>query len=260
MKENYKAIVFFDLDGTLLNATSTLDDDVIEAVQALKDNHVLPVICTGRADVEIEEIKAASGIHNTITLNGQRIVLEGHELYYHIMEDELVQRFVDFSQERDHQLAFYNAHHITLTGIDQTVEECYDLIHAPIPEVDFDFYKDHQVPMMLIFKNPDDMDNDYRNAFPELEFYRNGPKAMDIVSRGQSKGNGIRILQEALNLQSVPTYAFGDGTNDFAMFDVVDYPIAMGNAVEALKEQAVYITTKNTEHGIANGLKHFNLI
>ena len=256
----YKAIVFFDLDGTLLNEVSQLDDEVIEAVHQLQQNNVLPVICTGRSDVEIKEIKAQLGIDNSITLNGQRIVIDGRELYYHIMDHDLVQRFMEFTRAHNHQVAFYSADEIKLTDVDQTVIECYNIINIPLPEVEADFYKHKDVPMMLIFKNPDDVDDDYRNAFPEFEFYRNGPKAMDIVAHGQSKGTGIRILREALNMDSVPTYAFGDGSNDFAMFEAVDYPIAMGNAIEALKEQAVHITTNNTDHGIVNGLKHFNLI
>ena len=257
---HYKAVVFFDLDGTLLNSTSTLDEEVIQCVTKLKENNVLPVICTGRTDCEIKEISQQAGIDTTITLNGQHIMLNGKELYYHTMDQVVVQRFIDYCQEKGDQVSFYAPEEIYITGIDQTVEECYELIHSPIPELNPSFYQNNDVPMMLVFRNADEIDNEYRNDFPEFEFYRNGPKAMDIVSRGQSKGTGIRILKEALNVSHLPTYAFGDGTNDFAMFAAVDYPVAMGNAVDALKEQAVYITTENTNHGIYNGLKHFNLI
>lgn len=256
----YKAVVFFDLDGTLLNEKSTLDHDVIDCVKQLKANNVLPVICTGRTDCEITDICEQSTIDTTITLNGQHIMLNGKELYYHTMDNEVVCRFMDYCNERQTNVSFYAPNDIYLTGIDQTVEECYNIINAPLPEINETYYQTNDVPMMLVFRNPDEEDNVFRNDFPEFEFYRNGPKAMDIVSRGQSKGTGIRILKEALNITHLPTYAFGDGTNDFAMFAAVDYPIAMGNAVDALKEQAVYITTENTNHGIYNGLKHFNLI
>ena len=36
--------------------------------------------------------------------------------------------------------------------------------------------------------------------------------------------------------------------------------IAMGNAIEELKEQADYVTTTVDEDGILNALKHFNVI
>ena len=45
---NYRAITFFDLDGTLLDAKSKITPEVAKAMNALKENNVLPVIATGR--------------------------------------------------------------------------------------------------------------------------------------------------------------------------------------------------------------------
>ena len=36
--------------------------------------------------------------------------------------------------------------------------------------------------------------------------------------------------------------------------------VAMGNAVDEVKEHANYITTSVDENGIANALKHFSII
>ncbi|BDP90864.1 hypothetical protein EfmGK923_10370 [Enterococcus faecium] len=47
---NYRAITFFDLDGTLLDAKSKITPEVAKAMNALKENNVLPVIATGRTD------------------------------------------------------------------------------------------------------------------------------------------------------------------------------------------------------------------
>lgn len=260
--EAIRAVCFFDLDGTLLNAKSEIDPEITEAIRQLKKNHVLPVICTGRSLAEIHDIMHHSEIETAITLNGQYISDGDTEIYNHSMGKEIIRRLIHFSQQYHNPVAFYNSETIRLNEEDETVRQCYHYLYddAPIPAIDPDYYKQHEVQMMLVFRNADEVDNEYRNAFPELEFYRNGPQNMDVVSRGQSKGNGIQILLEYLNLQTVPTYGFGDGTNDFAMFEKVQYPIAMGNAVEALKEQAIYITTANTDHGIVKALKHFDLI
>lgn len=49
---NYRAITFFDLDGTLLDAKSKITPEVAKAMNALKENNVLPVIATGRTEAE----------------------------------------------------------------------------------------------------------------------------------------------------------------------------------------------------------------
>ena len=51
-------------------------------------------------------------------------------------------------------------------------------------------------------------------------------------------------------------YAFGDGYNDQAMFREVGHGIAMGNAVDVLKEKATYITDNFDQEGILKALYH----
>ena len=53
---DYKALAFFDLDGTLLNSQSKLDQEVIEGIHRIRENGVLPFIATGRGHFELDEI------------------------------------------------------------------------------------------------------------------------------------------------------------------------------------------------------------
>jgi hydroxymethylpyrimidine pyrophosphatase-like HAD family hydrolase len=54
--------------------------------------------------------------------------------------------------------------------------------------------------------------------------------------------------------------AFGDGGNDVSLIREVALGVAMGNACDALKEVADYITTSVDDDGILNALEHFELI
>jgi len=106
------------------------------------------------------------------------------------------------------------------------------------------------------------VDNDKRYIYPygnELTFYRNTPYSLDTVLKGESKQFGINTLIKKMGLTGVPTYAFGDGVNDIPMLETVDHPIAMGNGITAVKDRAEYITAKNTEGGIIQGLNHFTI-
>lgn len=255
-----KAVVFFDLDGTLLNRQSEIDEEIIQTIAQLKENNILPVICTGRSLVEITDIAKQTDINAIISLNGQHIILDNKVIYDNPIEHDIVERLVTFAKNNGDEIGFYSSKAIRITDDSQTVKDCYELINANVPAIDATYYQNNEIQMMLVFREEDYLDDVYRNEFPMLEFYRNGPKAMDIITRGQSKGTGIQFLMKHLGLTSTPTYAFGDGSNDFAMFANVDYPVAMGNAIEALKEQALFITTPNYEHGIVNGLKHFDLL
>ena len=96
----------------------------------------------------------------------------------------------------------------------------------------------------------------------------------DLVS-GIISCNGRYILYEGKKLYSRAftkkqldyfhldkdnAYAFGDGYNDQAMFREVGHGIAMGNAVDVLKEKATYITDNFDQEGILKALYHEKLL
>ncbi|WP_255565907.1 HAD-IIB family hydrolase [Desemzia sp. RIT 804] len=66
-----KGLVFFDLDGTLLNTKSELDREVSDALESMKQNNVIPFVATGRSPLEIKHVLENSPIDSFITLNGQ---------------------------------------------------------------------------------------------------------------------------------------------------------------------------------------------
>lgn len=49
--------------------------------------------------------------------------------------------------------------------------------------------------------------------------------------------------------------AFGDGENDIPMFKKVGLPIAVANATEDVKQYAKFISTSNSDDGVANGMQ-----
>lgn len=48
---------------------------------------------------------------------------------------------------------------------------------------------------------------------------------------------------------------FGDGENDMTMLRMAGIGVAMGNAVEALKTEADYVTVTNDEDGVADAIE-----
>ena len=63
-----------------------------------------------------------------------------------------------------------------------------------------------------------------------------------------------------LGLAPKRTMAFGDGGNDTSMILRASIGVAMGNALDSLKQEANYVTTSVDDNGVLNALKHFELI
>ena len=86
------------------------------------------------------------------------------------------------------------------------------------------------------------------------------PEFTDITANGADKGKGILAMARHEGFDPSRTIAFGDGGNDTSMIQQAGIGIAMGNAIEELKQQADYVTTSVDEDGILSALRHFNVI
>ncbi|ALS00537.1 HAD family hydrolase [Enterococcus silesiacus] len=256
--ENIQAVAFFDLDGTLLNDKSQITSEITKAISSLKANNVLPMIATGRTVVEIEHIMKDSGIDSAIVMNGQFIQVEGKKVYSDEFTYDECLKMYEHVKSLGHEISYYNDQQIWCSGHSEILANAYAFIHSDVPVIDHSSLKDKTINMMLVLS--EDGDEHYLKHFPEMTFYRNGPYSIDTVRKGVSKGSGVKNLFKALDLPTVPTFAFGDGINDLALFEACDNKIAMGNARNELKERASFITKKNTDGGIVHALKHFDLM
>lgn len=255
---NYKGIVFFDIDGTLVNSAGKIEASVAEALRALKKNHFLPIVATGRAVYEVAPVMKKAGIDSIISMNGAYIEINGQEIYSDPFTQEEMLTLNTFCQRRGADLAGYSNFDAVTTGKNKILAQHYQYSHSPYPPVENNFFQRPDLYMMIV--GTETADEDYQKKFTSLNFFRNTPYSMDIVRKGNTKGSGVSKIKKALGLEKLPTYAFGDGNNDVALFEAVDHKIAMKNGVEKLKSMADFITTSNDEDGIQQGLTHFHLI
>lgn len=258
MQSEYLGVVFFDLDGTLLNEKSQVSPDVGLAIRQLRQNGYLPVISTGRSPLEIVAAQAATGIDTFISLNGCYLEHRHKAVYRGAISRQTVHDVVQTVTELGDAVSFYTTDQIMTTRVTPLVKAAYESIHTPIPKPDPTFYQHHEILMLLLLTQEND--EIYAKRFPNLTYYRNGPYSIDTIQRGNSKMNGITKMIERLQLQGLPTYGFGDGPNDLTMLHYVDHPVAMGNGIDKVKAAAEFVTGSNREDGIIRGLKHYNLI
>ncbi|MFD1484785.1 Cof-type HAD-IIB family hydrolase [Lacticaseibacillus baoqingensis] len=258
MQNTTRGIVFFDLDSTLLNHDSQLAPTTLTALTQLQANGYLPVINTGRSPVEITAIAQQAHIDTICALNGSYIAHAGQPVYQAAIKTATIAKLVAQTQALGDALAFYTGDAIMATEASAQVAAAYHFIHTPVPPAAPDYYRDHQVVMLIIFTTTNDAV--YQRAYPELTLYRNTPYSIDTVAKGNSKQTGMAKLQTALGLTGVPTYAFGDGTNDVPMLQAADHAVAMANGIPAAKAAAKFVTADNDHDGIAIGLKKLGLI
>ncbi|MBM7111658.1 HAD family hydrolase [Brevibacillus laterosporus] len=79
---SYK-VIFFDMDGTLLNEQKQIPEDTREALRQLQESGIHTVIATGRSPFHVRELAEDLGI-DTLVYRGKPIVLLGADRLYFI--------------------------------------------------------------------------------------------------------------------------------------------------------------------------------
>lgn len=252
-----KALVFFDLDGTLLQADKSVTAEVVAAIKALRQHDVVPAIATGRNVFEVQYVLDATGINTIVAANGSYVQAHGQAVAQTRLDRQTVTQFNAYAKAHHDPVGWYNQAGFALSAANADTKANYQLLQLDA-HVEPDWYQTHPVNFMFVFERDQDMI--LPPKFPQLSMVRNNPRGLDVMAQGVTKMSGIKQLLAQPGFRGVTTYAFGDAENDLPMFAGVDHAIAMGNGQPAAKQQAEYVTSANDDHGIVNGLKHFGLI
>ena len=81
-----------------------------------------------------------------------------------------------------------------------------------------------------------------------------------LMFQHDRKKEGILDMMERLGGPVEDVVVFGDDYNDLVMFDDAWFSIAMGNACDALKKKADYVTERNVDDGIYKACLKFGWI
>lgn len=255
-----KKIVFFDIDGTLLDHDKNLPQSTKKALAQLKENGVFVAIATGRAPFMFEDLRKELDIDSYVSFNGQYVVFENEVIYENPLDDQEIKRLYMNSKNNRHPLIFMNEKTMK-SSVDhhRFIDESMGSIKFTHPEKDESFFLSNRIHQTLLFCEKSD-EHLYTSDFSKFHFVRWHPYSVDVLPSGGSKAEGIKKMIERIGFQIQDVYAFGDGLNDIEMLRAVGTGVAMGNAVDEAKAEANLVTRDVSEEGIWYGLKELNLI
>ncbi|NEU32198.1 sugar-phosphatase [bacterium LRH843] len=265
-------LIAIDIDGTLINSKHEITPYTKEVIHRVRKNGVRVVLCTGRPFLGAERYAKELGLdleeEFLITYNGA--LLQNtftKETIHHIglsgkdykgianlaMEIETHFHALDFgaiyTSNRD--MSRYTGHDSYFTTMPiqyRTVEEIND--------------KDEFTKIMLI-DEPDILDTAIAKIpaefYEEYTIFKSEAFYCEILNKNASKGQAVQKLATLLNISQHEVMAIGDHPNDYDMVQYAGIGVAMGNAVEEVKNIADYITYTNNEDGVAKAIELFVL-
>lgn len=256
---SYK-IVFFDIDGTLINEEREIPKETKESIKQLKESQIEVVIATGRAPYHLKPIAEELGIDSYVSFNGSYVVYQGKLIDEHPIPTSTIQRMDEFARKNDHPLVYLgNKECFASQPNHPDIVETFQLLKIKPPAFDPDFWKQNSVYQVMLYCESHE-EKQYPEHFSEVNFVRWHDLSMDVIPSECSKATGVKSVLDRLGLSPTEAAAFGDALNDREMLSFVGMGIAMGNAHEGLKPFADFTTKHVDDGGILYGLQKIGLI
>jgi Cof subfamily protein (haloacid dehalogenase superfamily) len=258
-----KYALFFDIDGTLVSfKTHEIPPSTVFALTQAKANGHKVFIATGRPPLIITNLGAIEHlIDGYVTINGALCFVGGKEIRCKNIPKDDVQTVVQDAQEKCYGLIVIGEKDVAVLDPNGEVESIFrgelavENLNLAKP---LDLVLSQRILQLTAFFSAD-YERELMKRIPSCTSGRWHPAFTDITARGADKGEGIKAMTEYLGLDPQNTIAFGDGGNDTSMIKAAGIGVAMGNALESLKEEADYTTTSVDDDGVLNALRHYNL-
>lgn len=83
---------------------------------------------------------------------------------------------------------------------------------------------------------------------------------IEVSPAGETKGAAVKFLSAHYGVPIEKCCAVGDNLNDLSMIEAAGVGVAVGNAVQELKDAADYVTVTNDEGAVARVIEQFGYI
>jgi len=256
-----------DVDGTLLDSDHRLRAAVKDALCELAANDVQIVLATSRGPMALGAVLrplrlspllvcfsgAWVGEIDTESLTPKRVVLDRR--HSAAAAHTIVAKALELNVEPNvFTVNTWRARKLTREIIlESQITECSPVITSNLLE-------DADEPSKILLITGQDESSevlhviaDSVQSLSQAAFSK--ANYLEIVPIGINKAEALMHLSATLGLELSQVAAIGDGLNDLEMLREVGLGIAMGNAPEAVKSVAGWVTSTNNEAGVAQAVR-----
>lgn len=259
-------IVFFDVDGTLLNSDKKVTPLTRFTLELLKEQGVKLCIATGRPILSARLAMKLHGIdhllsgyvcnNGTDTLN---LVSNVHQQQHLLLRGD-VMKILNHVKSLNLNAMIYGKDQLFAFQMDATIDRISEQnqLEAVITDLyNLDFETTPKV-LFIVNEETSSQIHEFMEKNP-LEGYQSFISQSDLfefVLDKAGKGKGVIALAAEFGFESKDIMAYGDAENDHEMIQLVAHGVAMRNGDDMIKSIAQEVCASNDEDGVAYSLIH----
>ena len=268
-------LIALDLDATLLDSQKKISPRNLAALERTREMGILMVPVTGRPAQGLPQaVLDLPGLRYAVTSNGatirdweeDRFLLEKHLSPEKALE--VLDTCWDFDMIRE----------VFREGIGYLTQADYEILrdrYAGTPMWEYvmgtrqvlpgsieDFLRVDARPVEELFFLTGSIQEkealrERLSGLPDISFADPFPNDLEVMAGGIDKGEAFLWLLDHLGIDPAETLAMGDGGSDIPLLRAAGIGIAMGNALDYVKEAADDVTVSCDEDGVALALEKY---
>jgi Cof subfamily protein (haloacid dehalogenase superfamily) len=259
-------LLAIDLDGTLVNHQLEMNPRDVAAVKAASAAGVTVVLATGRMFKSSMRYADPLGLKGPI-INYQGAVvrkISSGEIWYRCeLAVEIQQRVLALAEPRDWHVNAY-VDEVVYTARARPEADLYARVAMVPYEVVGPLSKwvhADATKMVLVSLDPNDVPTRMQELAAWMGDVARVTRSLDwfveVVDPRVSKSSALAMVAQRLGIDRSEVCAIGDNLNDEDMVSWAGFGVAMGNAPQALKAVAKYVTAPIAEAGVARVIERF---
>lgn len=252
--ENCK-LLLFDLDGTLLQSDKTISPATLKALQKCRKNGILIGVCTSRG--EQNAVSFTEELHPDILIasGGALVKYNGVYIYKAEFSGEETKQMIAIARKvcgDDSEITIdtINSHYWNYRIDPKKQDHSWgDSIYTdfrdfcePSLKMCIEIFEDSQAKQLMGLLNTCDC-----ARFSDGYWYK-------FTKKSATKERAISEVCSSCGIKADEIIAFGDDYADIGMLESCGKGVAMGNAIDEVKQKADVIIGSNDEDGIAEYL------
>lgn len=273
-----KAIVL-DMDGTLLNNDKEISEKTKEALIDAQKKGVKVILASGRPtkamqaaahELEMDKYEGFIVSYNgamvtdcktkEVLFNQAMSVETGQSILEHLKKFDLIPMINDDEFMYVNNV-YNNILHLPDREFDIIQYESRGGNFKLCEQEDLAAFADFPLNKILIAAQPEYLQENYvaiREPFIDTTHSAfSAPFYYEFTDKGIDKAKALDTVFPKMGILPENMISFGDGQNDRSIIEYAGVGVAMGNAVDELKELANDHTLSNDEDGIAVALKKY---
>lgn len=274
-----------DMDGTLLNEHQEVSEANKKAVLDAQKQGIEFMVATGRSYEEARYVLEDAGIScDIICVNGAEVRNKDGEIIHQAgIQSAHAKEIAAALNETGIYFEVYTDKGTYTENYDMGIELIVDIFTTANPEVTEEQVR--QAARERFEKGHINLVEDYGNIFNDesqlvykflvfsfddeqlkaadeklkgiggIAVSSSGKENLEVNSIDAQKGVALQKLLKDKGLSAEHAMAMGDNLNDLSMMKVAGRPVAMGNALDEIKEYCTYQTALNREDGVAKAIR-----